>query len=158
MIFVTTGTQLPFSRLVAAMNRLAPDLGECVVAQVGPAPGPYPALNVVEHLAPDQFETLITEARVIVAHAGVGTVLTARRHRKPLIMMARRHAFGEHRNDHQIATLNALADQPGLYPAADEAGLAELLARPDLLPAEEKPGESLARLTGFMASWIVADS
>lgn len=154
MIFVTTGTQLPFSRLVSAMNRLAPELEEHVIAQIGPDPAEYPALDVMHHLPPEQFEELITKARIIVAHAGIGTVLTARRHRKPLILMARRYDLGEHRNDHQMATLSALAGRSGLYPATDAADLAHLLRRRDLVPAEDRPGPTLIRLTSFMAEWI----
>lgn len=154
MIFVTTGTQLAFPRLVAAMNGLAEDLGERIVAQIGPDQTTYPALEIKTHLPPHRFETLVSEARVIVAHAGIGTVLTARRHGKPLILMARRHDLGEHRNDHQMATLAALAGRPGIYSAADAEALGALLKRRDLEPASATPGSELARLTAFVAGWI----
>lgn len=154
MIFVTTGTQLPFPRLVAAMDSLAPDLGERIVAQIGPDPRAYPSLEIMDRLPPDRFEALMAEARVIVAHAGIGTILTARAHRKPLILMARRHDRGEHRNDHQVATLRALDGKPGLYAADDGADLARLLRRDDLQPAENAPGPGLERLTSFMKTWI----
>jgi UDP-N-acetylglucosamine transferase subunit ALG13 len=154
MIFVTTGTQLAFPRLISAMDGIAPALGERVVAQIGPDPGRYPALDVVTHLTPERFETLVSEARVLVAHAGIGTILTARRHAKPLILMARRHALGEHRNDHQVATLAAISGRTGLYAAADAAELEALLARTDLRPAEDARGEEAARLDSFVASWL----
>jgi UDP-N-acetylglucosamine transferase subunit ALG13 len=157
VIFVTTGTQLAFPRLVSAMDRLAPELGERVVAQIGPDPRRYCALEVATHLSPERFETLVSEARVIVAHAGIGTILTARRHGKPLILMARRYELGEHRNDHQAATLAAIAGRPGLYIAADAADLKELLSNTDLRPAEDAPGDDLPRLTSFVQAWISGD-
>lgn len=154
MIFVTTGTQLAFPRLVSAMNRLAPELGEPVCAQVGPDPADYPELEVVPHLSPHRFEALIMQSRVVVAHAGIGTILTARRHHKPLILMARRHHLGEHRNDHQMATLDALKGRPGLYATADAEGLGELLRRGDLQPATPTPGVEVERLMSFVKEWI----
>ena len=104
MIFATTGTQLAFPRLMAALNGLAPDLGEEIIAQAGPDPAPYPALQIAATLTPAQYEDTVTRARLIVAHAGIGTILTARRHAKPLILVPRKAALGEHRNDHQWAT------------------------------------------------------
>jgi UDP-N-acetylglucosamine transferase subunit ALG13 len=154
MIFVTTGTQLPFPRLVSAMDDLAPRLGERIIAQIGPDPQPYPALEIIDHLLPARFESLIAEARVIVGHAGIGTIMAARRHGKPLILMARRHDLGEHRNDHQLATLAALEGRPGLYPANEPVDLERLLRRSDLRPAEAVPGPGLERLTSFIADWI----
>lgn len=155
MILVTTGTQLPFPRLVAAMDRLAPGLGERVVAQVGPDAGEYTNLETHARLDPETFEALFREARLVVAHAGIGTVLAACRHGKPLILMPRRHSLGEHRNDHQMATAEALQGRAGLYLAREEDDLAELLSRRDaLVPMREEPGPGAAALNGFVSAWL----
>lgn len=155
MILVTTGTQLPFPRLVAAMDRLAPVLGERVVAQIGPDTGTYPNLETHARLEPETFEALFREARVVVAHAGIGTVLAASRHGKPLVLMPRRHALGEHRNDHQTATAEALRGRPGLYLVADESDLADLLkAQGALAPMRDELGPSAAALNRFVAAWL----
>ena len=45
-------------------------------------------------------------AAAIVAHAGMGTILTALETGKRLLVMPRRAALGEHRNDHQLATVS----------------------------------------------------
>jgi UDP-N-acetylglucosamine transferase subunit ALG13 len=154
MIFVTTGTQLPFPRLVSAMDRLAATLEEEVIAQIGPDTAPYPHLETHPTLSPDRFATLFQSARLIVAHAGIGTVLSARIHAKPLVLMARRHDLGEHRNDHQLATAAALADQTGLYVAPDAAALEALLRAPDLVAMQAVDGPNLGRLTDFIGGWI----
>ena len=155
MILVTTGTQLPFPRLVAAMDRLAPRLDERVVAQVGPDAGAYANLETHARLDPETFEALFKEARLIVAHAGIGTVLAACRHEKPLVLMPRRHSLGEHRNDHQLATAEALRGRTGLYLAREEDDLAELLTQRDaLLPMRDEPGPGAAALNGFVAEWL----
>lgn len=154
MIFVTTGTQLPFPRLVTAMDAIAAGLDEEVVAQVGSDTTPCP--NLVRHasLAPAAFTDLFTRARVVVAHAGIGTVLSAKTHNKPLILLPRQHALGEHRNDHQLATARQLSGLKGIHVAWEVDDLAPLLARPDLDPASAGGGASTQSLLARIRSFV----
>lgn len=158
MIFATTGTQLAFPRLMAALNALAPDLGEPIVAQAGPEEGAakaYRALDIRTHLAPAEYEAIVTQARLIVAHAGIGTILTAKRHGTPLILLPRKHVLGEHRNDHQLATARQVADLEGVHIAWEAEDLAPLLMQQDLTPASDAQiSDSRARLTGFVRTWV----
>ena len=156
MIFVTTGTQLPFPRLIAQMNALAPELDEEVIAQIGPDPGPYPALRLAPHLSPAEFNDTFAAARIIVAHAGIGTILSAKRLGKPLVLVPRRHDLDEHRNDHQLATARAVDGRTGLYIAWEVEALADLLAQEDLIPADDTPGAAHGALTGFLKTHIDA--
>jgi UDP-N-acetylglucosamine transferase subunit ALG13 len=128
VIIVTVGMQLGFDRLIAAMDALAPKLGMPVIAQTGK--GSYQPRNMDARvkIAPGEFEALVGEARLIVSHAGIGTVLTAARCRKPILLMPRRAMLGEHRNDHQLATVGKLAGRPGILVAADEHELAQRIA------------------------------
>lgn len=123
MIIVTVGMQLGFDRLIAAMDALAPTLGMPVIAQTGK--GSYAPRNMEarEKIAPAEFEALVSEARLIVAHAGIGTVLTAARCAKPILLMPRSADLNEHRNDHQMATVRQLAGRPGIVVAMDESEL-----------------------------------
>ena len=115
MIFVTVGTQLAFPRLVDAMDRFAAKDDEPVVAQTGEAAnGRWSHLDVRPALAPDAFGTLMREARVVIAHAGIGTILSAQRFARPLILVPRKAELGEHRNDHQVATARQLENRLGL--------------------------------------------
>ena len=158
MIFVTVGTQLPFDRLIDAMEAYAaahPD--EEVRAQTGPVAGAaarWPHLSLVGQLSPETFDTTFAEARVVVGHAGIGTILSARTHRRPLILVPRQHALGEHRNDHQIATLRHLTGRPGLYACPDVADLPELLQQSDLSPADAAPKGQGATLIAFLRARI----
>lgn len=128
MIIVTVGMQLGFDRLIEAMDAIAPDQGMPVIAQTGK--GAYRPRNMEARvkIAPAEFETLVRDARLIVAHAGIGTVLTAARCGKPIVLMPRRAALGEHRNDHQMATVGKLAGRPGILVAADARELAPRIA------------------------------
>ena len=136
MIFVATGTQLAFPRLIAAMDAMAPGLDEPVIAQVGPDAEVRPNIETHGRLAPDRYETLFREARLVVAHAGIGTILLAKRLQRPLILVPRRHALGEHRNDHQIATSREVEGTPGIRVAWDIEDLPEMVRIPSPVPAE----------------------
>lgn len=158
MIFATTGTQLAFPRLMAALEALAPDLGERIIAQAGPESGAaeaYPHLDIRTHLAPADYDRIVTEARVIVAHAGIGTILTARRHGKPLILVPRRLDQGEHRNDHQLATARQVADLPGIFIAWEVTEIEPVLMNPNLsAPSDDDADGQRAALNGFIRGWI----
>jgi UDP-N-acetylglucosamine transferase subunit ALG13 len=67
------------------------------------------------------MEALCKRARVVISHAGSGSILTALRHNKPLIVMPRRHKYGEAIDDHQLELADALS-QAGALLAAYETG------------------------------------
>lgn len=117
MILVTVGTQLPFDRLIRMVDEIAPLLHEVTIAQVGKTSYRPANIEWKEALHPTEFDRLLAQARVIVSHAGIGSVLTAGRLGKPIILFPRLSAFKEHRNDHQLATARQLKDRPGIYVA-----------------------------------------
>lgn len=136
MIFLTVGTQLPFDRLVRILDELAPSLREEIVAQIGR--GGYTPLNFVSHnsLSKQEFTDQLQKARVVVAHAGIGTILSAQKYRKPLILMPRRAIHREHRNDHQLATCKQLASRKGIKIAESKEEILEYLTADRLEPFE----------------------
>lgn len=138
MILLTVGTQLPFDRLVQIMDAIAPDLSETIFAQIGH--GQYIPRNFefCRMALPEELAEKFGSASRIVSHAGTGSVLTARRYHKPIILFPRRASLGEHRNDHQLATCQQLDGAPGLSVAYDEAELRDLL-RTDLAAAAPEP-------------------
>jgi UDP-N-acetylglucosamine transferase subunit ALG13 len=124
VIFVTVGGQLPFDRLLRAMDAWAarhPE--EKLLAQTGRGTF-YPAhMERVDFLAPAAFQKACEEARVMVSHAGIGNMLLALRMGKPVVLMPRLAALGEHRNDHQSATVARLKGTPGVHVAMEENAL-----------------------------------
>lgn len=128
MILVTVGMQLGFDRLIRAMDQIAPQLALPVFAQTGP--GNYAPRNMTAKagIAPEEFDQLISSAKLLVSHAGIGTLLVAQRLQKPIIMFPRRAALGEHRNDHQLATVKGLDGRPGVIVAMKEAELPGAIA------------------------------
>jgi UDP-N-acetylglucosamine transferase subunit ALG13 len=128
VIFVTVGTQLAFDRLVKAVDLwIGNNPGEKAFAQVGPAE--YRPLNCEskDFVRPDKADALFREADLIVSHAGMGSILTALKYKKPILIMPRKAALGEHRNDHQLATAKWLGNKPGVTVAWEAEDVARLL-------------------------------
>jgi UDP-N-acetylglucosamine transferase subunit ALG13 len=134
LIFVTTGTQLPFDRLIHILDEVAPQLNADVVAQVHSSSYSAQHLRTVDFLPPDEFDRLFCKARLIVAHAGMGTILSALQQEKPIIIFPRIAALGEHRNEHQLATAEKMRERGWVYVATTEEQLKQLLLTPDLHP------------------------
>lgn len=129
MIFVTVGTQLSFDRMVGEVDLWAARTGIEVIAQVGPSDRTFSNINTVPFLKPDETLSLFKQSHCIVAHAGMGTVLSSLNTQKPLLVMPRDASLREHRNDHQFATARRLAERNLAKVAWDEKELAEHLDR-----------------------------
>lgn len=139
MILVTVGSQLPFDRLIKIMDEVALDLNERVFAQVGKTNFAPKHITTVEKVAPAEFNKLMQSSRVIVSHAGIGSILTAQKWKKPIVIFPRRAALGEHRNDHQLATVAALKGVPGVYIANTSEELrAKLIHDENMAPSGEQ--------------------
>ena len=141
MIFVTVGTQLPFDRLILAVDQWAQRTqGREIFAQIGPTEYQPKSIQWKRDLQPAEFADRIRNADLIVAHAGMGTIIHALRSRTPILVMPRHADKGEHRNDHQIATVRELSERGLIHAAADENELATMLERAGTLePLPELP-------------------
>lgn len=107
MIFVTVGTQMHFDRLIQAVDEWAAMFDEeYIFAQTGPSSYVAKHIKTASFVAAQDFREHVRQARVIIGHAGMGSILTALEFGKPIIVMPRREDLGEHRNSHQIATAN----------------------------------------------------
>lgn len=154
MIFVTVGTQLAFSRLIDVMERYAQSSGEEVIAQVGDESTPRHGMDVRHLIAPAEYNAIFRKARVIVSHAGIGTILSARQFGRPLVIVPRRCDLGEHRNDHQIATARALEDTPGLHVAWEAEDVPELLGSGQLDFGKNRASPRRGALISGLAAFI----
>ena len=156
MIFVTVGGQLPFDRLVHAVDQWASEQQRAdVFAQIGKAASPPNHIQWQRLLSPPDFQAKAREAQVIIAHAGMGSILTALDFGKPIVIMPRRAHLGEHRNDHQWATVEHLSKDVGVVVAADEDELVDQLGRlNELRSPTEKRSQEYTRLLDFLRGAI----
>ena len=128
MIFVTTGTQIPFDRLIRAIDEIYPYLGDVeLIVQV--AESVYKAENfkIQEFIAPKEFDDYFDRAELIISHAGMGTIISAFVKNKPILVMPRLAKYGEHRNDHQLATATRFDELGYINVAYTEEELKEKL-------------------------------
>ena len=162
MIFVTVGEQLPFDRLVRAMDQWAGQTGQEVVAQVGRTTYQPAHLQASAFLDQENFLRCLSECSLVVAHAGMGTIITAVEMGKPIIVMPRQASLGEHRNDHQLATARrfaALHYVRVVHEAAELcAAIDEMLSSLDIGPGERKKIEPAPELIHAIREFILAVS
>lgn len=140
MIFVTVGTQLTFDRMIQAVDEWAATSDEEVVAQIGPSDLKPAHLKWQKFLSPDEFNAYMKQARVIVAHAGMGSILTALQLQKPIIILPRQAALKEHRNNHQIATAERFREMQGIHVAMNETEMLIVLQNLSALSASDGVG------------------
>lgn len=159
MIFVTVGAQMPFDRLVRAVDAWAAARHrDDVFAQIGPGAWRPVHSESTEFLDPEQYLTRCRQADVIVSHAGMGTIITALQLARPLLVMPRRGDLRETRNDHQIATARRFAEQGRLAVAFDADELAAQLDRLTQLDAPPPIGPHASeRLLATISAFITGE-
>jgi UDP-N-acetylglucosamine transferase subunit ALG13 len=137
LIFVTVGTQLGFDRLVHAVDAWAAARGRAdVFAQIGEGAIPPQHIAWAPFLSPAEFRAKFEAASAIVAHAGMGTILTALELGKPILVMPRRENLREQRNDHQLETARRFEESWGVEAAYD---VQEVAAKLDQLEGSLPP-------------------
>ena len=143
MILVSVGTQLPFDRMVGAVDRWAGQAGRRdVLAQIGIGAQRPAHIDWVEQIEPPRFREHVAAADLLVTHAGTGSVFMASEFRKPIIIMPRKSELGEHRNDHQMATARRFAQLANVTVAFDENDLLDHLHHLDRIPAGLSLGDA----------------
>jgi UDP-N-acetylglucosamine transferase subunit ALG13 len=118
MILVTVGTnEQPFDRLVRAAARLGGS--EELVVQYGSSAVEHGLGTWIDFMSFDELVAHIGDARVVVCHAGVGSIIVARRCGKTPIVVPRRLHLGEAVDDHQV-TLARRLEAGGLVKLVDD--------------------------------------
>jgi beta-1,4-N-acetylglucosaminyltransferase len=102
MIFVTIGVMYGFERLVTRMDEIAGKISESVVMQIGETVYQPKYAKYFKYTSRDEMEDLYRNARVIVGHAGIGTITKALEHKKTVILVPRMKKYNELINDHQL--------------------------------------------------------
>jgi UDP-N-acetylglucosamine transferase subunit ALG13 len=150
MIFVTVGSDVPFDRLVRVVDEWVGATGRTdVFAQIGLTDYKPAHVSYCSLLEPAEFSKRFASASIIIAHAGMGTILSALQGGKPILVMPRKGSLGETRNEHQIATAKRLLELGKVSVAFDEAELRNCLDHLDELKSSEK-------ITCFASEQLIA--
>jgi UDP-N-acetylglucosamine transferase subunit ALG13 len=130
MILVTVGTnEQPFDRLVRAVGPL--ELDEPLVVQHGSCVTPGGRGRWVDFVSFEELEALMRQARLVVAHAGVGSIMVARRCGQRPIVVPRRLHLGEAVDDHQLPIARRLHARGLVELVEDVETLPDLLGAPE---------------------------
>lgn len=159
MIFLTVGTQLPFDRLVETVDAWAAEHPEIeIFGQIGKAGYRPKHFRFCDFLDEDSYAKAFDSADFILAHAGMGTIISALMVGKPVLVYPRIAALGEHRNEHQLATCRRLSHLDGCYVAYEKAALLALLDNLGGLSAERIPPHASNELLATIDDFILASA
>jgi len=120
MIFVTVGTT-DFDDLVRKMDELAPTLNEPVVAQIGR--GEYVPVHMDSFRFAPTLDPYYHQARIVVAHGGLGTAVEVLQHGIKLIGVSNPDRYDRHQDD----LLRALSERGHMMWCHDLNDLARAL-------------------------------
>ena len=105
VIFVVTGTQAPFDRLLSIIEKWAVNqVTYSIIAQTANSEINFKNMTCFDYLEPDIFNEYFNNADVIIGHSGMGTIIKALENKKKLVVFPRLVKYNEHRNDHQHHT------------------------------------------------------
>jgi len=161
LIFLTIGTwRRGYDRLVRAVDELisAGVITEEVIAQTGYSSYKPKNMKVMEFCSPAEFRNLISKAKLVISHAGMGTIIETVQQRKPLIAVPRRRSLGEHDNDHQFATAKQLEAEGKILVAYEVSELpAKLEQAKTFVPAKSEGGREILRVVEEVIDKIAAE-
>lgn len=155
-LLVTVGAQMPFDRLIRAVDAWAKERPDYdILAQIGPTELSPAHVRATPFLDPAAFERAYDEADAIVGHAGIGTLFAAMQRGKPILVLPREAARKETRNDHQIATARRFATFRGVSVAWSEDELPTKLdalsqLRGEAVLADEARGPLIDAIAAFI--------
>ncbi|WP_231582860.1 PssE/Cps14G family polysaccharide biosynthesis glycosyltransferase [Methanosarcina sp. MTP4] len=143
LIFVTVGSHYQgFDRLVKKMDEIAGKIDEKVIMQIGNTK--YKPVNAeyFEFAEYSKIQKLNSDARIVVSHAGVGSILTALEQKTHLIIVPRLKKYDEVVDDHQLEIAKELSENPNVTVVYDVEYLEESL-KIDFSFVEESSGNRL---------------
>ncbi len=112
MVFVTIGTQKQqFKRIFHLIenSRLLKD--KQIIAQIGNTNYENSNMKVVKFLDQELLEKYINESEFVITHGGVGTIFTALKMNKKVLVVPRLKRYKEHKNDHQLEICKELQEE-----------------------------------------------
>lgn len=114
MIYITLGTQAcDFTRCMKMVEELIRkvNIKDKIVAQTGYTSYKPESIECFDFVSEDKYQQLMTEADVVISHAGTGALFSSIKKGKKVIAVARLVKYGEMVNDHQTEIVHKLAGE-----------------------------------------------
>ena len=126
---VTVGTHGPFDRLIREVEKAVMEgkISAGVVAQVGSGGHKSTRFKCFESCDPQEMERLLNESRLLITHAGTGSILSGLKAGCRVIAITRQAAHGEHYDDHQVEILDEMVSRGAILGGRDPSCLMGLL-------------------------------
>jgi UDP-N-acetylglucosamine transferase subunit ALG13 len=112
MIYVTVGGHSqPFDRLIKKVDEIASKNEFEFVVQYGCSKYIPKNCKGFDYIPFKKAEEYIKTADLVISHAGVGTILLAKKYNTPIILVPRRRKYKEHYTDHQVEICKIVQEQ-----------------------------------------------
>jgi exopolysaccharide biosynthesis glucuronosyltransferase PssE len=161
LIFLTVGSWYRgFDRLVTAVDSLKEtgEIAEEVVAQIGPGKYRPKHFSPMDFCSPDEFNRIVGDARLVIGHAGLGTIAVAIRQQKPIIVVPRKPSLGEISDDHQFLTAEQLEAEGKILVAREVGDLpARLQEAKSFVPVASTGSQDICRAVEAFIEEVVAE-
>ncbi len=134
MILVLLGTfDIEFKRPLLEIDRLCRKriITEEVIVQNGYTVIETDHLVLKSFIPPKELNDLHQNARIIITHAGTGSLVKAIGYKKKVIGIARLKKLGEHVDDHQVEILDKFSELNYILPWRERDFLEHILTRID---------------------------
>lgn len=134
MILVTLGTfEIEFKRPLIQIDELLKNgiINEEVIVQCGHTKYESSHFRMVPFFEPETLNGLYQAARIVITHAGTGSILKGVKLGKKVIAIARMQKYNECVDDHQMEILNEFSKLGYLLAWHEEDSLKEIISRID---------------------------
>ena len=136
MIFITVGSseEYKFPRLLRIVDELCDEgviKGEEVIAQIGYteySPRNYKAFDMTSD---EEFKELVAKADIVITHAGTGSVTSALKAHRKVIIFPRQYKYKEHLDNHQLELAALFTDKGYTLSAMDKEELKDRILHID---------------------------
>jgi UDP-N-acetylglucosamine transferase subunit ALG13 len=136
MIFVTVGNHYQgFDRLIQKADEIASRTSYDILIQKGYSSYRPQSARYFDFVPIQTAIEYIRKSKLVISHAGIGTIILCKEYGTPLIILPRKKKYGEHGTDHQVEIAKAIEerkdDRMFIVYEEDrlEAKIAEVLAR-----------------------------
>lgn len=156
MIFVILGTQkFQLNRLLKKLDQYVEQgkITEEIVAQIGYSDYLPKRYKYVEFLNKQEFDEMIQKADVVIAHSGVGSIISALNYNKPVIVYPRLAKYREHIDDHQMEIAYAFSKKKYVLCCNEEDDLIELIEKCRTFPFEKYVSQR-EKIVGIISDYL----
>lgn len=159
MIFVILGTQkFQLNRLLSEIDELieAGGITQEVIAQIGVSdyiPKHYLYYRYIDKI---KFDELISQATVVITHSGVGSIITALKAKKPVVIYPRLQKYHEHVDNHQLDIAKAFEKKNYVICRYENETLTQVMKRCRYYPFAEYI-EVTNKITGIIADFLTKE-